>query len=150
MIQEAKTNSRTKEVFFHNKNFTRDWSYAQAVKVGDTLYISGTVSLDNAGDLLAKGSMSEQTKVIYEDIEKILTAHNATFSDVVKEGVFTTDMNLFQAEAMSVRAKFYEGHSLPASSAWIQVERLASPDFLVEIEAIVLLQQAIHSDTSVS
>ncbi len=76
---------------------------------------------------------------IYEDIRKTLEAHGATFDDVVKEAIFTLDMDRFNAEALPIRAEFYQGHSLPASSAWLQVSRLGLPEFLVEIEAIAVL-----------
>lgn len=138
MTQKTETGSRTKEVFFHGKNFTKDLAYAQAVKVGDSLYISGTVSFDDEGNLV-EGDMSEQTRFIYEDIKKILAEHGATFSDVIKEGIFTTDINSFMTEALPVRVEFYEGHTPPASAPWVQVEKLAKPGLLVEIEVTVLL-----------
>ncbi len=138
MTQQTETNSRTKEVFFHGKNFTKDLAYAQAVKVGDTLYISGTVSFDDEGNLV-EGDISEQTRFIYEDIVKILAAHGATFSDVIREGIFTTDIDYFMTEAVPVRGEFYEGHTFPASAQWVQVEKLAKPGLLVEIEVTVLL-----------
>lgn len=128
-----------KKVFYHGKDFTKNFGYAQAVTVGNTLYISGTVSIDNQGKLVAVGDMSRQTRRIYEDLQRILEAHGATFSDVIKEAIFTTDIDRFKEEAMPVRAEFYQGHTLPASSAWLQVSRLAFPEFLVEIEAIAIL-----------
>lgn len=128
-----------KEVFYHGKDFTKAFSYAQAITIGNTLYISGTVSLNDQGKLIAAGDMRGQTRRIYEDLQHILKAHNVTFSDVIKEAIFTTDMDRFTEEAMPIRAEFYQGHTLPASSAWLQVPRLASPEFLVEVEAIALL-----------
>ncbi|MBD2101672.1 RidA family protein [Leptolyngbya sp. FACHB-261] len=131
--------STKKEVFYHGKDFTKAFGYAQAVTVGNMLYISGTVSIDDEGKLVAAGDMRGQMSRIYEDLQRTLEAHGATFSDVVKEAIFTTDMDRFTEEAMPIRAKFYEGHTLPASSAWLQVSRLAFPEFLVEIEAIAVL-----------
>jgi len=128
-----------KEVFYHGKDFTKDFGYAQAVTVGKTLYISGTVSIDDEGKLVAVGDMSGQTRHIYEDLQRILEAYGVTFNDVIKEAIFTTDVDRFREEAMPVRAEFYQGHTLPASSAWLQVSRLAFPEFLVEIEAIAVL-----------
>lgn len=129
----------TKKVFDHGKDFTKAFGYAQAVAAGNMLYISGTVSLDDEGKPVAVGDMSGQTRRIYEDLQCILQAHSASFSDVIKEAIFTTDIDSFKEKAMPIRAQFYEGHSLPASSAWLQVSRLAFPEFLVEIEAIAIL-----------
>lgn len=128
-----------KEVFYHGKDFTKDFGYAQAVTIGNTLYISGTVSINDEGKLVAAGDMSGQTRRIYEDLQRILAFHGVTFSEVIKEAIFTTDIDRFKKEAMPVRAEFYQGHTLPASSAWLQVSRLAFSEFLVEIEAIAAL-----------
>lgn len=132
-------NSGNKKEVFHLKGFEQSYGYAQAVKVGKTLYISGTVSIDEAGNPKAAGDMEAQIYNIYEDIRKTLEAHGATFDHVVKEAIFTLDLDKFKAQAVPIRAEFYRGHSLPASSAWIQVSRLAFPEFLVEIEAIAAL-----------
>lgn len=130
--------SHKKEVF-HLKSFEQAYGYAQAVKVDKTLYISGTVSIDDAGNPIAAGDMSAQVRNIYIDIQQTLEAHGATFSDVIKEAIFTLDIDRFKAEAVPIRAEFYQSHSLPASSAWLQVPRLAQREFLVEIEAIAIL-----------
>lgn len=132
------SSNNNKEVF-HLKGFEQAYGYAQAVKIDKTLYISGTVSIDDAGTPLAAGDMETQVRNIYEDIGKTLEAHGATFDNVLKEAIFTLDLDRFKIEAVPIRAEFYLGHSLPASSAWIQVSRLAFPEFLVEIEAIAAL-----------
>ncbi|WP_363315822.1 Rid family hydrolase [Flavobacterium sp.] len=73
---------------------------------------------------------------IYEDIRLSLEAFGLTFDNVVKEAIFSTDLERFKKEGLQTRANFYQGKSLPASSAWIEVVRLAFPEFLIEIEVI--------------
>lgn len=131
---------------FHLRELEKSYGYAQAVKVGNMLYISGTVSIDDDGTPLAPGDMAGQVRNIYTDINRTLAAHGATLGDMVKEAIFATDIDRFIAEGMPERAANYAGHALPASSAWIQVARLAHPEFLIEIEAIALVPET--RDTS--
>jgi enamine deaminase RidA (YjgF/YER057c/UK114 family) len=128
--------NKAKKVIFQLKNFEKSYGYAQAVKVGKVLYISGTVSIDNEGNRLSPGDMKAQVDNIYQDIGKTLQAFDLSFDDVVKEAIFSTDLERFKREGLEIRAQYYKGHSLPASSAWIEVAKLAWPEFLVEIEAI--------------
>jgi enamine deaminase RidA (YjgF/YER057c/UK114 family) len=56
--------------------------------------------------------------------------------NIVREALFTTDLPRFIAEGAPARAQAYAGHSLPASAPWIEVPRLAQPEFLFEVEVI--------------
>ncbi len=60
-------------------------------------------------------------------------------SHIVREALVTTDLDRFIAEGMPVRAEAYAGHSLPASAPWLEVPRLAHPDFLFEVEVSAVL-----------
>jgi len=127
--------SQLKQIF-HLKDFEKSYGYAQAVKVGNLLYISGTVSINNEGQPSAAGDMQSQVRNVYEDIYQTLKAFNLTFDHIIKEAIFSTDLERFIKEGLDIRASFYKGCSLPASSAWIQVVKLAYPEYLIEVEAI--------------
>ena len=102
--------------------------YAQAVKVGTTLYISGSVG--EATDLRM------QLHQAYESIDKSLAAYEASFQNVVMEHIFTTDL----AELIKnkdLRREFYGG-DWPAAS-WVGVQRLYTPAILVQVEVIAEL-----------
>lgn len=101
--------------------------YANAVQIGNTVYISGIV---------ARGaSMEEQVTNIFAQLKQILPAFNATINDVVKETSFTTDMEALKT-ANPARLKAYAGHT-PAAT-WVQIQRLFMPQALIEIEFIVV------------
>lgn len=53
-------------------------AYSQAVKVGDTVYLSGQVSHDDAGNFFAVGDMKSQMRQSYANIEKVLAEYGAT------------------------------------------------------------------------
>lgn len=127
----AQSGPITKKKFHQGKFHAQDTSvgYAEAVLVDNVLYISGAVS---------KGTISEQLHGIYSFLQKTLEAYGASFQNVVKETLFTTDMNAVKANA-AVRNSFYNG-DFPAAS-WVQVSRLysARPDAQIEVELIAHL-----------
>jgi enamine deaminase RidA (YjgF/YER057c/UK114 family) len=123
---------------FQLKGFEAAWGYAQAVKVGSLIYVSGTVAIDADGNPLARGDMAEQVRLVYADVVASLAAHGATLSDVVREALVTTDIRRFLAEGAAVRLAAYAGHSLPASAPWMEVRRLAHEEFLFEVEVTAI------------
>jgi enamine deaminase RidA (YjgF/YER057c/UK114 family) len=98
--------------------------YAQALRVGNVLYISGTVTLE----------VNEQgVKSVYSNLENTLKQYGLSFQHVVKENLYTTDI-----EAMKkynyVRKQFYKG-DFPAAT-WVQIARLYMAEARLEIELI--------------
>jgi 2-iminobutanoate/2-iminopropanoate deaminase len=101
--------------------------YAQAVLVDNVLYISGTVG---------GGTMAEQLRGTYTGIERTLKAYGLTFQHVVKENLYTTDIEAAKLNN-NVRKAFYKG-DYPAAT-WVQISRLYMPEALVEVEVIAHL-----------
>jgi len=69
--------------------------YNQAVKAGDTLYISGQIALSPATGELVLDDIATETKQVLENLKAILTEAGYDFTDVVKATIFLTDMNNF-------------------------------------------------------
>jgi len=127
---------RVKQVF-HLNSYEKDFGYSQAVLVDKTLYVSGSVAVDTQGRLVAPGDMAGQLRAAYLNIRRTLAAHRAGFDEVVKETIYTTDMNSL-LKASDVRLEYYDKERLPTIT-WVQVQRLVDPGFLVEIEVIAEL-----------
>jgi len=127
---------RIKQVF-HLNEYEKDFGYAQAVQIDKTLYVSGSMAADANGRLVAPGDMAGQMRAAYGNIQRTLAAHGATFEEVVKETIYTTDMDAL-LKASDLRFEYYDKERLPAT-AWVQVQRLIDPGFLVEIEVIAEL-----------
>jgi 2-iminobutanoate/2-iminopropanoate deaminase len=108
--------------------------YANAVKVGpgNLLFISGQVALDSKGNLVGKA----QTRQVLENIKAILASVGADMENIVKVTVFLTDLRNFEAVA-EVRAEYFRNN--PPASTLVGVTALVSPDFLIEIEAIAVI-----------
>jgi 2-iminobutanoate/2-iminopropanoate deaminase len=115
---------------YHEHEWEQSIGYASAVRVGRTVYISGQTS--NAV------GMEKQIQKIYEGLGKTLAHFGADFSCVVKENIYTKDIEALKA-AGELRKKFYNGR-FPAST-WVQVVRLYSPEDLLEVELIAVLPE---------
>ena len=127
---------RIKQVF-HLNPFEKDFGYSQAVLIDKTLYISGSVAADASGRLVAPGDMAGQMRAAYSNIRRTLEAHGANFDEVVKETIYTTNMDEL-LKASDLRFEYYDKERLPTTS-WVQVQRLVDPGFLVQIEVVAEL-----------
>jgi len=105
-----------------NESVETNIGFCQAVRSGNTLYVSGTVGA---------GEMSEATRKAYDNLRKTLEENGLTFANVVKETVYTTDIEEFKKTG-GIRKSYY-GTKLPAAT-WVEVRRLFQPQFVVEIE----------------
>jgi 2-iminobutanoate/2-iminopropanoate deaminase len=103
--------------------------YNQAVIVGDTMYISGTIAMDLQSKQLIKTTIKEETKMVMDYIQAILKAGGCTFDNVVKSTIFLNDMNNF-VHVNEVYASYFKA-DFPAR-ATIQAARLPK-DANVEI-----------------
>ena len=99
-----------------------DTGYCQAVRSGRTLHISGVP---------ARGPMPEALKKVYDRLGKVLAAQGLSYANVVRETVYTTDIEAL-IKAKDIRGGYY-GETLPAAT-WVQIERLFVPEFVVEVE----------------
>ncbi len=112
----------------HLNSWEQSTGYTQTVKVGNTLYLSGLTS--------EAETMAEQIDEIYSTIQTILKAYGLTTDHIVKETIFTLDIESLKKHAPE-RKKHYPNGLYPAST-WVQVDRLFSPELLLEIEVIAL------------
>jgi 2-iminobutanoate/2-iminopropanoate deaminase len=134
--RQPNTPPRIKQVF-HLNSYEKDFGYSQAVLIDKTLYISGSVAADQNGHLAWPGDMAGQMRVAYSNIRRTLAAHGADFEAVVKETIYTTDMDAL-LKASDLRFEYYDKERLPTTS-WVQVQRLVDPGFLVQIEVVAEL-----------
>ncbi|UGQ48597.1 RidA family protein [Massilia endophytica] len=106
--------------------FEHQMGYCQAVRTGNTLYISGTA---------ASGDMPAAIAKVYADLKTTLAAHGLTFADVVKENVYATDLDAFIKHHEIRKAMYTKGY--PAAT-WLQVTRLFTPKLVVEVELVAV------------
>ena len=113
-----------------------EYRFDQGQKVigaGRTLYLSGQVSLDAEGNLVAVGDMAGQIDQCIANVEAVLAEANMSVADIVRLNIFTTDVDQFLANGAAL-SRLWDG-GCRYSSTLVGVARLAFPEFLVEIEA---------------
>jgi 2-iminobutanoate/2-iminopropanoate deaminase len=93
-----------------------EYGYAQAVKVGDTIYIAGQVSHDDDGQILGVADMVVQMRAAYASMQKMLPQHDATMRNLVDEVLYVTGMQAAFDAAVQVRRDVFSGFPEVAST----------------------------------
>ncbi|HTX36487.1 MAG TPA: Rid family detoxifying hydrolase [Bryobacteraceae bacterium] len=107
--------------------------YSPAVRAGDTIYVAGQVPIDAVTGQLVLGDVQTETRQVLTNIKNILDGCGATMADVVRCGVYLTNVADFQA-MNEVYAEFF-GASKPARTTII-VAALPLKDAKIEIDAV--------------
>lgn len=121
---------------------TETGAYSRAVRVGDTVHVSGTTSLDGKGGYIGD-DVGAQTTAVYQKIAAALKACDAEMADIVRITAYITDM--------SQSAAFLDAHSAAMggnrpAAALIGVSSLIDPGLLIEIEAYAITGAERHAE----
>lgn len=111
--------------------------YADAVQVGELLFVSGVVPVDGEGRLVGDGDVVAQARQVFTNLGAVLAAAGCDFSDVAKVTVYLTDIE-DRPRINPVRQEVF-GEVRPASTL-VEVSRLAVPGARLEIEATAQAQ----------
>lgn len=118
---------------------TPSYSHAAVASGARTIYTAGQVAVDENGALVGGNDLAAQSAQVMENLGKALAAGGASFADVVK---ITTYVVGYKPEHRAIigqaRAKFFAGRTPPASTL-VGVAALAAPEWLIEIEAIAVI-----------
>lgn len=109
--------------------------YSRAVRIGDTVYVSGTTASNEQGEVKHPGDAGAQTIYIIRKIERALTQAGARLEDVVRTRVFVRNIADWEAVARAHGEIF--GEIRPANTL-VQAE-LIDERMLVEIEAVAVI-----------
>lgn len=88
--------------------------YSQAIRCGNTLYLSGQTPLDPATGEMVAGGIEEQATRVFENLKAVLNAAGASFDDVVRVAIYMTDLTNFGAVNEVMKRYFREPY--PARS----------------------------------
>jgi reactive intermediate/imine deaminase len=109
--------------------------YSQAVRVGNTIWVSGQIPLDPATKEMVKGDIEAQVRQVFENLKAIVTAAGASFDDVVKATVFLIDLSHFALVNKIMAEYFREPYPARAAVGVAALPRGAQ----IEVECIVAL-----------
>lgn len=110
-------------------------TYSQAVKSGNTIYLSGQIPLDPSTMTLVEGDMSAQITRVFDNLQAVARAAGGELSDIVKLNIFLTDLSHF-ALVNEIMAKYF-AQPYPARAA-VGVASLPK-DAQVEMDAIMVV-----------
>ena len=148
LMKEFEVNIR-KEILNFGMPWEAQFGYAQAVRVADTIYVSGQLSHDAEGNIVAPGpvpiggkprdysNMEAQIRQTYSNLARILSHFKAVPDQVVEEVLYVLDMDSAFAGAIPVRRQFYGVEIPKVASTLVCTPRLAFPTQLVEIKFVV-------------
>jgi reactive intermediate/imine deaminase len=103
---------------------------------GRLVFIAGQVATDRTGAVVGKGDFKAQTKQVFENLKAAAEAAGGTMADIAKITIYATDVSQIAA-IREVRQQYVAAN--PPASTFVQVVRLARPEFLIEIEAILVV-----------
>jgi 2-iminobutanoate/2-iminopropanoate deaminase len=110
--------------------------WSNALRVGDVLYTAGFTSRSSDGKTIEGKGEYEQARIVFGKIRHLVEAAGGTMADVVKLNIYVVDIGK-NAEVWRARREFFTG-DFPVSTL-VEVKGLATPEILVEIEALAHL-----------
>jgi enamine deaminase RidA (YjgF/YER057c/UK114 family) len=110
--------------------------YSRAVKMGNLIEVTGTVAVDDNSNLVGGDNAYEQTKFIIQKIEAILQRAGASLNDVVRTRMFVTDISRWE-EYGKAHGEFFK--DIKPCTTMVEVSKLISPEYLIEIEATAII-----------
>lgn len=104
-----------------------------------TLYVSGQTAWDSARQLVGGSDLAAQARQAFENLRLVVEAAGATLADVVSVRIYVVGYSPKNAPAVGgVFREYFPDSSVPAAT-WIGVSALADPAFLIEVEAIAVV-----------
>ena len=107
--------------------------YSHAAKAGGLLFLAGQVAQDQDGNVVGRGDVEAQAVQIFDNLQAVLASAGATLNDVVKLTTYTTNV-AYRAKIAEVRGRYFTTYFPP--NTFVVVASLATPDYLLEIEAV--------------
>jgi reactive intermediate/imine deaminase len=111
-------------------------AYSHAIKNGKIVHLAGQVAMDLQGKLVGRGDIEAQAEQVFTNLKNVVEAAGGTMQHIAKITVFTTSL-AYRPKIADVRARYFSG-DLPAST-FLVISSLADPDYLLEIEAVAIL-----------
>lgn len=145
--QGADLNSDFDNIVKSNPSTTRTFSgapwekkvgYCRAIRMGNTIAVTGTAPIGEDGKVFAVGKPYEQAKRCLNIIEKAIAPLGATLKDIIRTRIFVTDISKWQ-EFGRAHGEFFGDH--PPATTMVEVKALIDPDMMVEIEADAILSE---------
>jgi enamine deaminase RidA (YjgF/YER057c/UK114 family) len=110
--------------------------YSRAVRMGNTIEVTGTVAVDENNEVVGAGNAYDQTVFIIKKIEKVLQKAGAGLEHVIRTRMFVTDISRWE-EYGRAHGEFFS--KIRPCTTMVEVSKLIAPEYLIEIEATAIL-----------
>ena len=110
--------------------------YSQVVKWDKLVFIAGQTAVDDNGNVVGKGSMEAQTRQVYANLTKAVVAAGGTPASIVKTTTYITDRENIPGYRAGRQEMWPKD---PPTSTLLIISGLANPDYLIEVEAIAVV-----------
>jgi 2-iminobutanoate/2-iminopropanoate deaminase len=124
--------ARSDQVRNYRPDIENALAFSQVVVAGPFVFLSGILSMDGEGNCIGAGNMAMQVQTIYSHAREMLADQGLTFENVVREMIYTVDLQALGAAA-PLRARFFETVRGPAAT-WVEVRGVYRPEYLLEVE----------------
>jgi len=112
--------------------------YSRAVRIGNVIEVSGTCAVDENGNPFAPGDAYRQTVKALEIISNAITSLGGRMEDVVRTRMFVTNINDWK-EIGKAHGEIF--HTIRPVTTMLEISKLISPEYVVEIEATAILTE---------
>ncbi|MGE8413188.1 MAG: RidA family protein [Pseudomonas sp.] len=120
-----------------NSKWEAAFGFSRAIEVGDTLYVSKTGPLDANGEITATG-VAEQTRIVLENISRVLEQANFKLEDVIQSRLYLTQIDSWQ-EAATVHGQYF--HDIRPAFTLLHVLPFPERKMIVAMEVVARRQQ---------
>jgi enamine deaminase RidA (YjgF/YER057c/UK114 family) len=110
--------------------------YSRAVRIGNTIEVSGTVAVDEFNNLIGEGDAYLQAKFILQKIESVLLLAGAEMKDVIRTRIYVTDISKWESVGKAHGECFRD---IRPATSMVEVKSLIRAEYLVEIEATAII-----------
>jgi enamine deaminase RidA (YjgF/YER057c/UK114 family) len=130
---------------FINPQALPNWkqTFTQVITVSGlstkTVYVSGQVAVDHDQNLIGEGDLGAQAMQAFRNLETALAAAGATTTDVVRLNIYVKDYKPADATPVGEALRHYFPQQHLPTSTWLGVQALAKEGFLIEIDAIAVI-----------
>ncbi len=131
-----------REVFHLNETIETSLGFSQAVRAGNLLFVAGTVSVNDDFEVVEADDIAGQYRTIYDKLQRTLAAFGLGFDAVVKETIYTENLEAFFGEGNEVRKQYYRNLGYFPTATAVGVTRTAFDGNVVEIEIIAEFRES--------